>query len=190
MADQETRARGSQPPAGAASAQNLRARMRRFLIVFPICLAAGFALLLAPFSASAVTAFTSGVVFLCAKLVWLCGGQAAAVQNVLRNPVTGFSIRVEDTCNASNVTILLWAAVLAFPAQWRERAKGLAAGTLAIHGVNLFRIVSLFYLGQHSPAMFEFAHLYVWEGVIMLVTLVVFWTWVQRTYRAGQSPAP
>jgi hypothetical protein len=23
----------------------------------------------------------------------------------------------------------------------------------------------------------------------MLVTLVVFWTWVQRTYRAGQSPA-
>jgi hypothetical protein len=37
--------------------------------------------------------------------------------------------------------------------------------------------------------MFEFTHLYVWEGVIMLVTLVIFWTWVQRTYRAGQ-PAP
>lgn len=159
--------------------------MRRFLIVFPICLAAGFALLLAPFSVSAVTAFTSGIVAICAKLVWLCGGQAAAVQNVLRNPVTGFSIQVEDTCNASNVTILLWAAILAFPAPWREKVKGLLAGTLVIHGVNLFRIASLFYIGQHSPAMFEFTHLYVWEGVIMLVTLVVFWTWVQRTYRAG-----
>jgi exosortase H (IPTLxxWG-CTERM-specific) len=177
------------PETPVSPAQTLRARMRRFLIVFPVCLAAGFGLLLAPFSASAVTAFTSGVVAICAKLVSLCGGHAAAAQNVLRNPVTGFSIQVEDTCNASNVTILLWAAILAFPAPWREKLKGLAAGTLVIHGVNLFRIASLFYLGQHDPDMFEFAHLYVWEGVIMLVTLVVFWTWVQRTYRAGQSPA-
>jgi exosortase H (IPTLxxWG-CTERM-specific) len=175
------------PEAPDSPAQTLRARMRRFLIVFPICLAAGFGLLLAPFSVPAVTAFTSGIVAVCAKLVSLCGGQAAAVHGVLRNPVTGFSIQVEDTCNASNVTVLLWAAILAFPAPWREKVKGLAAGTLAIHGVNLFRIASLFYLGQHSPGMFEFAHLYVWEGVIMLVTLVVFWTWVQRTYRAGQS---
>jgi exosortase H (IPTLxxWG-CTERM-specific) len=177
------------PETPANAAQTLRGRMKRFLIVFPICLGAGFALLLAPFSVPAVTAFTSGIVAICAKLVWLCGGQAAAVQKVLRNPVTGFSIQVEDTCNASNVTILLWAAILAFPAPWREKAKGLVAGTLVIHAINLLRIVSLFYLGQHSPGMFEFAHLYVWEGVIMLVTLVIFWTWVQRTYRAGQAPA-
>ena len=63
------------------------------------------------------------------------------------------------------------------------------AGSLAIHAVNLLRIASLFYLGQHAPAMFEFAHLYVWEGVIMLVTLVIFWTWVQRTYRVAPPPA-
>jgi exosortase H (IPTLxxWG-CTERM-specific) len=165
----------------------LRARMRRFLIVFPICLAAGFALLLAPFTQAAVTAYTAGVVAVCARLVSLCGGQAVAVHHALRNPATGFAIEVEDTCNASNVTILLWAAILAFPAPWREKAKGLLAGTLVLHGVNLFRIASLFYIGQHDPGMFEFTHLYVWEAVIMLVTLVIFWTWVQRTFRAGQS---
>lgn len=165
-------------------AQSLRARMRRFLIVFPVCLAAGFALLLAPFSQPAVTALTAVIVATCAKLVWLCGGHAAAMGSVLRNPATGFSIQVEDTCNASNVTVLLWAAMLAFPAPWRQKLEGLALGTLALHGVNLFRIASLFYIGQHSPGMFEFTHLYVWEGAIMLVTLAIFWTWVQRTYRA------
>src|SRR5271157_2742191 len=125
MANPETPASRSEPPAATTPAQTLRARMRRFLILFPICLLAGFALLLAPFSVSAVTAFTSAIVAICAKLVWLCGGQAAAAQNVLRNPITGFSIQVEDTCNASNVTILLWAAILAFPAPWREKVKGL-----------------------------------------------------------------
>ena len=161
--------------------------MRRFLIAFPICLAAGFALLLAPFSQPAVRVFTAGIVATCAKLVWLCGGQAAAAGDVLRNPATGFSIQVEDTCNASNVTVLLWAAILAFPAPWGQKLKGLALGTVALHGVNLLRIASLFYIGQHSPAMFEFTHLYVWEGAIMLVTLVIFWTWVQRTYRAAEA---
>jgi exosortase H (IPTLxxWG-CTERM-specific) len=163
-----------------------RARMKRFLTVFPIALLAGFALLLAPFSQAAVTGFTVGVVAICAKLVWLCGGQVVAIHDVMQNPATGFSIKVEDTCNASNVTILLWAAILAFPAPWREKAKGLLAGTLVLHGVNLFRIASLYYIGQHDPGMFEFTHLYVWEGVIMLVTLVIFWTWVQRTFRAVQ----
>jgi exosortase H (IPTLxxWG-CTERM-specific) len=161
--------------------------MRRFLIVFPICLLAGFALLLAPFSQSSVTAFTVGVVGVCAKLVAVCGGRVTAAHDVLLNPVTGFSIKVEDTCNASNVTILLWAAILAFPAPWREKVKGLLIGTLLLHGVNLIRIASLFYIGQHSPGMFEFTHLYVWEGLIMLITLVIFWNWVQRTYRAAQS---
>ena len=37
------------------------------------------------------------------------------MKDVLKNPANGYSIQVEDTCNGSNVTILLWAAILAFP---------------------------------------------------------------------------
>ncbi len=163
--------------------------MRRFLIVFPICLLVGFGLLLAPFSQSAVTRFTVGVVGLSARLVRLCGGQVAANGDVLTNPSTGYSIRVEDTCNASNVTVLLWAAILAFPAPWRQKIIGLFVGTVVLHLVNLFRIISLFYIGQHEPGWFEFTHLYVWEALIMLVTLAIFWTWVQRTYRTSGKQA-
>lgn len=187
-------ARTSAPAAGAppaAAAPRVPAGMVRFLWVFPVCVVAGFALLEAPFARPAVNGFTALLVKITAFLVRLFGGTAAAQFKVLRNPSTGFAITVEDTCNASNVVILLWAAVLAFPASWRQRAKGIVAGTLVLHAVNLLRIVSLYYLGQYRAEWFEFAHIYVWEGLMMLVTLVVFWSWVQgnREMKTGQAAA-
>jgi exosortase H (IPTLxxWG-CTERM-specific) len=107
--------------------------------------------------------------------------------NMLLNPATGFSIEVQDTCNASNVTLLLWAAILSFPAPWIQKGKGLLAGTVAIHLLNLVRIISLFYLGQYDQRWFEFAHLYVWESLIMLATLTIFGAWVHTERHALAS---
>jgi exosortase H (IPTLxxWG-CTERM-specific) len=159
--------------------------MRRFVVLFPAWLLAGFGLLFAPFTRPAIDRGTALLVELSALLVRLLGGHAAAQSDILRNPTSGFSIRVMDTCNASNVTVLLWAAILAFPAPWTAKGKGLAGGTVAIHVLNLLRIVSLFYLGQVSEKWFEIAHLYVWESLIVLFTLVIFWFWVQHTYRSA-----
>ena len=159
--------------------------MARFVILFPAWLLAGFGLLFAPFTRPAIDRGTAWLVQLSALLVRLLGGHAAAQSDILRNPASGFSIRVLDTCNASNVTVLLWAAILAFPAPWAAKGKGLAGGTVAIHILNLLRIVSLFYLGQVSEKWFEIAHLYVWESLIVLFTLVIFWLWVQQTYRTA-----
>jgi exosortase H (IPTLxxWG-CTERM-specific) len=86
------------------------------------------------------------------------------------------------------VTVLLWAAVLSFPATWRQRAAGLAAGGAAIHGVNVIRIISLFYLGQWNMSVFEFAHMYLWESLIMIDALVVFWTWAWLVKKPGAIP--
>ena len=163
----------------------VRSRMTRFAVLFPVWLLAGFGLLFAPFTQPAVHRGTASLVEVSAWLVRLLGGQASAQSEVLRNPASGFSIRVLNTCNASNVTVLLWAAILAFPAPWTAKGKGLATGTAAIHILNLLRIVSLFYLGQVSEKWFEIAHLYVWESLIALFTLVIFWFWVQHTYSSA-----
>jgi exosortase H (IPTLxxWG-CTERM-specific) len=158
--------------------------MARFLVLFAICLLAGFGVLFAPVLRPVIDRGTAVLVTVSAILVRLLGGQAMAKSDLLQNPETGFSIRVLDTCNASNVTVLLWAAIIAFPAGWKEKGKGLIVGTIAIHLVNLFRIVSLFYLGQVNERWFEVAHLYVWESFIVLFTVVVFWLWVQNIYRS------
>jgi exosortase H (IPTLxxWG-CTERM-specific) len=149
----------------------------RFLVLFPLAMALGFALLQAPAVNRLVGRFTEGLVDASAALIHVFRGKAAVSGAVLSSPVNGFAVQVEDGCNAVNVTILLWAAILVYPAGWSAKLKGLAAGTLALHGLNLVRIITLFYLGQYSRPWFDFAHLYLWESLIVLDTLAIFWGW-------------
>ena len=79
--------------------------------------------------------------------------------------------------------LVLWSAVLAFPAPWKMKALGLAAGSLIIQVLNIIRFVSLFYIGQYSMTWFDFAHEYLWESLLVLDTMVVFWLWVNRVSR-------
>src|SRR5580704_405528 len=126
----------SGPEPGVRLKRYGRKQMLRFVACFSLCLLLGFGLLLAPFMQPAVARGTADIVKACAGLVRLFGGHAVARQDLLMNPATGFSIRVEDTCNASNVTLLLWAAMLSFSAPWILKGKGMAAGAVAIHCLN------------------------------------------------------
>ena len=160
-------------------------RMYRFLILFGVCMVLGFVLLFAPPMQPAVNGYTTGLVIVAANLIHLFGGQAVALGDLLQNPVSHFAIKMANGCNGAHVTILLWAAVLAFPASWAQKGKGLLAGTAAIHIVNLIRFISLFYIGQYSQPWFDFAHMYLWESLMMLDTLVVFWAWAYLVRKSG-----
>ena len=96
---------------------------------------------------------------------------------------------MKDGCNGVNVTLLLWSALLAFPVSWRQRFKGLLLGTVAIQAVNFVRFISLFYLLEYNRQLFDFAHDYLWESLIMLDALVVFWLWVYGIRRAQAALA-
>jgi exosortase H (IPTLxxWG-CTERM-specific) len=95
---------------------------------------------------------------------------------------------MRDGCNAVNVTILLWSAMLAFPAVWKQKAVGLLAGSLIIQVLNIVRFISLYYIGLYSMSWFDFAHAYLWESLLILDTMVVFWLWVHMVSRSEISP--
>jgi len=59
-----------------------------------------------------------------------------------------------------------------------------ALGLLAIGGLNLVRLVSLFYVGTYMPQHLDVAHLVVWQGVMVLSVVVLWLYWVQRSARA------
>jgi len=158
--------------------------VRRFIIVFLLCLLTGFGALFTPPVQRADVAFSRQLVGIAYNLVVLFGGHATRDAAILRSP-GGFGVEMRDGCNAVNVTILLFSAVLAFPASWKMKAAGLVAGSVLIQVVNIVRFISLFYLGQWSPNWFDFFHSYVWESLIVLDTMVVFWFWVSRVLRMG-----
>jgi exosortase H (IPTLxxWG-CTERM-specific) len=164
-------------------------RPAHFALLFAICFLIGTGLLLLPPVQRLDGAFSLRLVSVSHGVIGICGGVATATGTVLRAP-SGFAIEMKDGCNGVNVTILLWSAILAFPAaSWKMRALGLAAGTLAIQLLNVVRFVSLFYIGQYSMSWFEFAHGYLWETLLILDTMVVFALWVGRFSRPGTVPA-
>ena len=75
---------------------------------------------------------------------------------------------------------MLFAAVIAFPSTWRHKLVGLAAGFVAVQGLNVVRVISLFYLGQWNTQVFNFAQEYLWQALIMLDVLVVWLVWLKQ----------
>jgi len=59
-----------------------------------------------------------------------------------------------------------------------------------VQGLNVIRVISLFYLGQWNRDVFEWAHLYVWQALIMLDVLIVWLVWVRTLPAVGEKGGP
>jgi exosortase H (IPTLxxWG-CTERM-specific) len=129
--------------------------------------------------------WTNALASISVWLVTVIDPNVAAAGKVIRSTVNGFAVSIEAGCNGIEATIVLIAAIFAFPARWQDRIKGLAAGIVAVQGLNIVRVISLFYLGQWNMQVFEWAHLYVWQALIMLDVLVVWLVWVRLLPRDG-----
>ena len=165
--------------------------MIRFFVVFLLWLAALFGLELTPWGqAWFVEPWTSALARLSATLVTLFDPGVAAIGKVLRSTANGFAVSIEAGCNGVEATIVLVAAMFAFPAPWRHKLIGLGAGIVAVQGLNVIRVISLFYLGQWNRDVFEWAHLYVWQALIMLDVLIVWLVWVRTLPRDGDAGRP
>jgi exosortase H (IPTLxxWG-CTERM-specific) len=158
----------------------------RFVLIFAFCVVFAFGVLLTPPVQFLDGALSRALVAVSHALIIVCGGHATRDDAILRAP-GGFGVEMRDGCNAINVTILLWSAILAFPAHWKTKMLGLVAGSLILQLFNIVRFVSLFYLGQFSLTWFDFAHAYLWESLLMLDTMVLFWLWVNRVMRTGAA---
>lgn len=154
--------------------------MVRFLIAFLFLLGALFGAQLTPWGQDYfVIPWTNGLAHFCAQLVSAFDANAEAIGKVLRSNSNGFAVSIEAGCNGVEATIVLLAAVLAFPSTWKQKGWGLFAGFVAIQGLNVVRIISLFYLGQWNRTAFDWAHLHIWPALIIFDALIVFIVWLR-----------
>jgi len=154
-----------------------------FVAIFAVCFCAcHFMVLLSPIQ-TLDAKFTKTIVQVSYRLIKLTGGAAKVEGAVLRNPVNGFAIEMMEGCNGVDVTILLWSAVIAFPSSWKPKLMGLSAGALILQSLNLVRFISLYYIGQYSTSLFNFVHHFVWETLLILDTLLIFWLWANYVRR-------
>jgi exosortase H (IPTLxxWG-CTERM-specific) len=163
--------------------------MIRFFIVFLVLLSVLFGLELTPPAQRwFVEPWTDTLARVSAALVTWFDPNVTSNGKVLRSSASSFAVSIEAGCNGVEATLVLLAAMLAFPASWSRKALGLAAGIAAVQGLNIIRVISLFYLGQWNREVFEWAHLYVWQALIMLDVLIVWLLWVRTLPRGGDEP--
>ena len=125
-----------------------------------------------------VAPFTGFVATMSALVMNLFGASASVNENILST--AQYSIDVVDGCNGVYATAILISAVIAYPSGLWQKAWGIALGSAAILALNLCRVISLFYLGQHFPSVFEEVHVYVWQPVIIIWAVIIWWYWRSR----------
>ena len=149
--------------------------MLRFVTTFLLILIGLFTLeMLSPVQEHVITPFTSMLAHLSAVLILPFDNSVIAYGKILQFKDSGFAVSIEAGCNGVEATIVLIAAIGAFPANWRARLIAIGLGFLAIQVLNIVRIISLFYLGNWNLEYFSWIHLYLWPTLIMLDVLVVF----------------
>ncbi|MDX1381389.1 MAG: exosortase H [Xanthomonadales bacterium] len=170
--------------------------MGRFFLIFVVLLVGLFTLeILQPVEKHVILPFTAGIADLSVWLVKLFDPEVLASGNVIRDAATGFAVRIERGCNGVEALIILFSAIFAFPAPLKNKLIGFVIGFFAIQGLNLVRIISLFYLGQWNQVAFEWFHLYLWQALIILDALVVWLIWLRTLpppggrQRGGDGPA-
>jgi exosortase H (IPTLxxWG-CTERM-specific) len=163
--------------------------MLRFFIIFSVLLIGLFtAEILQPAEKYVIIPFTSAVADVSVWIVQTFDDNVIATGNVIRDKVSGFGVRIERGCNGLEAVIILFAAIFAFPAPFKNKLIGFTAGFFAIQLLNLVRIISLYYLGQWNYTAFEWFHLYLWQALIILDALVVWLIWL-RTLPGSRPPA-
>ena len=164
--------------------------MLRFFITFLLLQAVLFGLELTPWAQEHfVLPWTGALAKISTWLVTVFDPNVLAVGKIMRSTTNGFAVSIEAGCNGVEATIVLLAAILAFPAPWKHKVTGLVIGVIAVQGLNVVRVISLFYLGQWDRDWFEWAHLYVWQALIMLDVLIVWLIWVRTLPRSAGAEA-
>ena len=135
--------------------------------------------LLGPVREYVILPFTAVIASVSAWVTQLFDNSVQSSGIILQNINNGIAVSIQPGCNGVEAMICLTAAIIAFPASWKHKLYGLLFGFLAIQALNIVRIISLFYLLQWNKDWFEWAHLYLWQALIILDALIVFIIWVR-----------
>ena len=158
----------------------------RFLIRFLVLLAVLYLpLTLQPVDTAVIVPFSRAIAVASAAILNALG-QHVTVSGVILT-AGAHAVSIQNGCNGIEAVVFLIAAILAFPATWRQRAIGLVAAIVLIQLLNLVRVVTLFLINRYKPDLFELFHLAIWQTVIGGAAIALFYVWTTRVHVAKRA---
>jgi exosortase H (IPTLxxWG-CTERM-specific) len=158
----------------------------RFLVLFLSILGTSFLIIaLKPVDSAVVAPYTAFVAQVSGAVLRLFGESATVTGCVVSSP--RFAVTIFNGCNGLITSLIFIAGVIAFPAPWRAKVLGVIGGLVAIQIINLIRVVSLFYIGIFFPSLFNDAHIFIWQSIVILAGVGLWIAWAGRFGAPGRS---
>ncbi len=89
-------------------------------------------------------------------------------------------LSVYEGCNGLNVMIIFVAFLVAYAGNMRKLLWFIPFGLLAIHLMNLSRIILLFFVAEYYEDYLYFTHKYLFTAVIYVGVLVLWYWWISK----------
>lgn len=120
---------------------------------------------------------TRGYAVLAAKALGGLGVDVVRRGSLILSRDGDIALEIAPVCTGYFLFWMYLGAVLAFPAGWLQRAKGLALGLVLIFALNIVRIVSLYFALGAFPDLFDELHLVVWQGLMIFAVASAWYVW-------------
>jgi exosortase/archaeosortase family protein len=128
--------------------------------------------------------FTLSLAWIVTVILQTLGEPVHQIGVVINSPAV--NLEITPACTGLYQNVVLIAGILAWSNTVRERARGIAFGTLILMSINILRIISIYYSALTIPQWVPFIHGVFWEGVMVLLVPLIWMYWV-RTMSGGKS---
>lgn len=96
-----------------------------------------------------------------------------------------FSVRVIDECTGMYELLVYAGCVLAYPTTIRNKTIGIILGVPAMLVINMVRLLFLSFIGMVYPALFSYAHYYLWQVTFILLIVLAMMLWIEKIVKNG-----
>ena len=93
-------------------------------------------------------------------------------------------------CTALDITTLLAAAILVYPAPLASRLRAALLGAIALAALNYIRILTLLLTGMRYPQYVNFAHDIIWQAALITAAICIWLLWHRRISSPPAPPKP
>jgi exosortase/archaeosortase family protein len=114
------------------------------------------------------------------------GEEVTATGEVMTSSL--FTMSVHTGCDGLQAMAILVIAVLVFPGGGWKKVYAGAGGVVLIALLNVVRLVTLFWAGEHWPTMFQTLHVHLWPALLIIIALsysIAWSAWATRAPRAA-----
>jgi len=148
--------------------------VRRYFVSFIVVFSIIQALLLGFVRESNLIVLAENLVAsLVADIYSILNGSSIVAGNMLIHVNNGSYVLVDQACLGLSLCASLAAAIYAIPGSLIKRVSAIVTAITCIQLLNSMRITHLFHLIQGDRARFDLFHLYIWQSVSLVLTLII-----------------